>query len=77
MEGHTDHISSDGFNITLSKNRVNAAANWLIRNGINAGRIQKKWYGKSKPAVENTNVDGTDNPNNRQKNRRVEIRIEK
>ncbi|MBE2247270.1 MAG: PD40 domain-containing protein [Candidatus Competibacteraceae bacterium] len=77
LEGHTDHISSDGFNITLSKNRVNAAANWLIRNGINAGRIQKKWYGKSKPAVENTNVDGTDNPNNRQKNRRVEIRIEK
>lgn len=75
LEGHTDHISSDGFNITLSRNRVNAAANWLINNGISAGRITKKWYGKSKPAVPNTNPDGTDNPDNRQKNRRVEIKI--
>lgn len=75
LEGHTDHVSSDGFNITLSKNRVNAAANWLIKNGISTGRITKKWYGRKKPAVPNTNPDGTDNPDNRQKNRRVEIRI--
>ncbi|MCX7743485.1 MAG: OmpA family protein [Flavobacteriales bacterium] len=75
LEGHTDHVSSDGFNITLSRNRVNAAANWLIKHGISANRITKKWYGKSKPAVPNTNPDGTDNPDNRQKNRRVEIKI--
>ncbi|MCZ2442425.1 MAG: OmpA family protein [Flavobacteriales bacterium] len=75
LEGHTDFISSDGFNMTLSRNRVNATANWLIQHGINSGRIQKKWYGKTQPAVSNTNTDGTDNPDNRQKNRRVEITI--
>ncbi len=75
LEGHTDHVSSDAFNNTLSKNRVNAAANWLITNGISADRITKKWYGRKKPAVPNTNPDGTDNPDNRQKNRRVEIKI--
>jgi outer membrane protein OmpA-like peptidoglycan-associated protein len=75
LEGHTDHISSDAFNNTLSRNRVNAAANWLIKNGISGDRITKKWYGRKKPAVPNTNPDGTDNPENRQKNRRVEIKI--
>jgi outer membrane protein OmpA-like peptidoglycan-associated protein len=34
-----------------------------------------KGYGESKPIADNTNADGSDNPDGRQKNRRTEFKI--
>ena len=38
-------------------------------------RLKAKGYGESKPIARNTNPDGTDNPEGRQRNRRTEFRI--
>lgn len=78
LNGHTDSIASDEYNIALSERRAASVKAWLSgRGGIDARRFQTKGYGKSQPIAPNTNPDGSDNPEGRQKNRRVEIRIPK
>jgi len=37
--------------------------------------MQTKGYGKNKPISPNNNLDGSDNPTGREKNRRVELII--
>lgn len=69
IEGHTDSSGADAYNLTLSKNRAQAVTNYLVNNGIDAGRLQTKWYGESQPKYDNTTVEG------RAKNRRVELAI--
>jgi len=50
--------------------------NWLIKNGHIAKKIiQSKGWGEAKPIALNTHKDGSDNPEGRKKNRRVEITI--
>jgi outer membrane protein OmpA-like peptidoglycan-associated protein/tetratricopeptide (TPR) repeat protein len=73
LEGHTDSKGSPDYNRELSKRRVEIIAEWFKFSGLGKLKIEKGWFGKSKPLVPNTNEDGTDNPVNRQKNRRVEI----
>ena len=74
LEGHTDSKGSPDYNRELSKRRVEIIAEWFKFSGLGKLKIEKGWFGKSKPLVPNTNEDGTDNPVNRQKNRRVEIK---
>jgi outer membrane protein OmpA-like peptidoglycan-associated protein/tetratricopeptide (TPR) repeat protein len=73
FSAHTDSKGSDQYNMELSKRRAFAARNYIVNKGIAASRSKLETYGKSKPAVPNTNEDGSDNPENRQLNRRVEI----
>ena len=47
----------------------------LIENGINAGNMTAKGYGKSMPAAANKKLNGKDNPEGRQLNRRTEFKI--
>ncbi len=76
IEGHTDSKGSDTYNLKLSKKRADSVKNWLLHNSdINKNIIKTEGWGETKPIVENTNKDGSDNPLNRQKNRRVEITI--
>lgn len=78
IEGHTDSVGSDAYNLKLSEQRANAVKGWVQKQGgIEAQRISTKGWGESKPAVSNTKPDGTDDPQARQKNRRVEIVIKK
>ena len=49
--------------------------NYIVQHGISPDRIVAKGYGESKPIARNTNPDGTDNPEGRQKNRRTEFKI--
>jgi outer membrane protein OmpA-like peptidoglycan-associated protein len=72
VEGHSDNVGADAYNQALSERRANAVQAWLAQHQVTAP-IATKGHGESKPAVPNTNPDGTDNPANRQKNRRVEI----
>ena len=76
ISGHTDGLGSDAHNVPLSQRRAQSVKTWLALNGkIESARMTAKGFGKSKPVASNTNPDGTDNPEGRQKNRRVQILI--
>lgn len=76
LDGHTDWIGTNEYNMALSRKRALSAHKYLIDKGIEPIRITNVWFGESRPAVPNENPDGTDNPDNRQLNRRVEIKVE-
>ena len=68
IEGHTDNVGDANYNLALSEKRANAVMNYLITNfAINQNRISAVGYGETRGITEN------DTPENRQKNRRVEI----
>lgn len=69
VEGHTDSSGSDSYNMSLSKRRAQAVTDYLIAQGIDAGRFTTKWYGEAQPVADNSTADG------RAKNRRVELGI--
>jgi outer membrane protein OmpA-like peptidoglycan-associated protein len=76
--GHTDGKGSDAYNQPLSEKRAATVAQWFIaRNAVSAANVHTKGWGKSKPVAPNTNPDGSDNPEGRAKNRRVEIVVSK
>jgi outer membrane protein OmpA-like peptidoglycan-associated protein len=69
VEGHTDSVGSDEYNLKLSQLRANEVKKFLVENGIEEERIEAKGYGKSKPIASNKTEQG------RAQNRRVEILI--
>jgi len=75
LGSHTDSVDTDSYNLDLSQRRANSAVNYIVQHGISPDRIVAKGYGESKPIARNTNPDGTDNPDGRQKNRRTEFKI--
>lgn len=77
VEGHTDSKGSDAYNQALSEKRARAVASWLKENGASSARYEVAGFGAKKPIVPNTKKDGSDDPDGRAKNRRVEIAIRK
>lgn len=77
IEGHSDSKGDEAYNQALSERRGASVKKWLVAKGITAARIATRGWGESKPAAPNTMPDGRDNPEGRQKNRRVEIVIRK
>ncbi len=78
IEGHTDSIGSEEYNLRLSQRRAEAVKRWFIeKGGLTDVEFETKGYGESMPIAPNKNPDGTDNPEGRAKNRRVVIRITK
>ena len=76
LNGFTDSIGGDEYNVALSQRRSEAVKQWLVtKGGIDATRLATNGYGKAQSVAPNVKGDGTDNPSGRQKNRRVEIRI--
>jgi outer membrane protein OmpA-like peptidoglycan-associated protein len=70
IEGHTDSIGSDEYNLRLSEARAGSVREYLVGAGIPADRIMAvKGLGKTMPVATN------DKPEGRQMNRRVEIII--
>lgn len=76
VEGHTDAIGTDAYNQPLSERRARAVRDWLARQGIIPATSPIKGYGKLRPVAPNQTQDGRDNPEGRQKNRRVDIAID-
>ena len=72
---HTDSTGSDSYNVRLSQRRSESVVNYLKSKGISEDRLIAKGYGESQPIAPNTNPDGTDNPENRQLNRRTELKV--
>jgi outer membrane protein OmpA-like peptidoglycan-associated protein len=78
IEGHTDAKGADSYNQKLSDRRANSVKDWLVKNeGLKEVRFSTSGFGAKKPVVSNTKPDGSDDPEGRQKNRRVEIVIGK
>ncbi len=75
MSAHTDSKGADDYNMTLSDNRARSVMEYILSKGIAASKIISKGYGETKPVAANANDDGTDNPDGRQLNRRVEFKI--
>lgn len=73
--GHTDSKSSAKFNKVLSEKRARSAINYLVSKGIESKRFVAKGVGEEEHIAINENPDGTDNPEGRALNRRVEIKI--
>lgn len=70
ISGHTDNIGSDNYNKELSEKRANAVKKYLAEKGFSAELMKTSAYGATKPLAPN------DSPENRAKNRRVEISIQ-
>lgn len=69
IEGHTDSVGSDAFNMKLSHNRGLSVKAYLISNNIDLSRLDSKGMGEKKPVAPNDTEAG------RQQNRRVEVTI--
>lgn len=67
VQGHTDDVGGDAYNLTLSGQRAETVKAWLGKHGVDAARLSSKGYGKTQPVADN----GTDA--GRAKNRRVEL----
>jgi outer membrane protein OmpA-like peptidoglycan-associated protein len=74
IEGHTDGKGTHPYNMKLSENRADSVKSWLVQNASVTGtRITTQGWGETKPVAPNKKPDGSDDPEGRQKNRRVEI----
>jgi outer membrane protein OmpA-like peptidoglycan-associated protein len=73
IEGHTDAKGTDSYNQALSERRAQAVRTALVALGLPETRLAVRGFGKSRPVAPNQHPDGSDDPEARQKNRRVEI----
>lgn len=69
ISGHTDTTGSEEHNLTLSKRRADAVAQYMVGKGVGISRIETFGLGSSNPMASNTTDEG------RKKNRRVELLI--
>jgi peptidoglycan-associated lipoprotein len=69
VNGHCDERGSDEYNLALGNRRAQAAKQYLVSHGIDAGRIETQSWGEEKPLV-----DGHDESSWSQ-NRRDEFEI--
>lgn len=69
VEGYTDSVGSDSYNLSLSDRRAGAVSTALVRAGVDPSRIVSQGYGKQYPVADNTSNSG------RAQNRRVEVTI--
>ena len=76
IEGHTDAIGSDAYNNALSLKRAETVRQWLGSHRFVRVDAPIKGYGKTRPVAPNQTPDGRDDPEGRQKNRRVDIVID-
>lgn len=78
IEGHTDAKGNDAYNQKLSERRADSVKRWLSeKESLGSVRFTTKGWGAQKPVAPNQKPDGSDDPEGRQKNRRVEIVVQK
>lgn len=75
VAGYTDSKGDDAYNRTLSFDRANAVRDALTRRGVAPSTLTAAGYGEQNPKAANQHPDGSDNPEGRQRNRRVEVVI--
>jgi OOP family OmpA-OmpF porin len=68
VEGHTDNVGGDEFNMDLSQRRAQTVADYLEDKGVSPGRFDTQGFGESQPVADNETEEG------RAQNRRVVLR---
>jgi outer membrane protein OmpA-like peptidoglycan-associated protein/flagellar hook assembly protein FlgD len=71
IEGHTDDIGKEDYNLKLSESRAEAVYKYLLDEGIDEERLTYRGMGETVPFLENTDNES------RRKNRRVEFILKK
>ena len=69
LAGHTDNIGTEAYNLKLSDRRWMSVRDYVLKKGVEGGRVSGQGFGESKPIADNKTAAG------RAKNRRVEIRL--
>lgn len=69
IEGHTDNTGNPNSNELLSQKRADAVKKYLVKNGVEKGKITAIGFGQNQPKATNSNEKG------RALNRRVIIKI--
>jgi outer membrane protein OmpA-like peptidoglycan-associated protein len=67
VEGYTDNIGGDQYNLTLSQQRGDAVRAYLVSQGVSPNNITATGYGMSNPVADNATAAG------RAQNRRVNL----
>ncbi|HML79246.1 OmpA family protein [Geobacter sulfurreducens] len=71
IEGHTDNVGDDAYNMRLSQRRAESVVNYLVDNfGIDRARLSARGFGKTRPIADNSTEAG------KQRNRRIEAIID-
>ncbi|WP_162932404.1 OmpA family protein [Solimonas sp. K1W22B-7] len=69
LEGHTDNVGTDNYNLGLSERRANTVKVYLASRSIEAPRMNPVGYGETRP------IDTNDTEEGREENRRVELKV--
>jgi outer membrane protein OmpA-like peptidoglycan-associated protein len=69
VQGHTDNVGGDAYNVQLSNARASSVMRWLVAHGTPQARLTAKGFGKSQPVANNGSEAG------RARNRRVELKL--
>lgn len=76
IEGYADAVGPESFNLRLSRARAEAVRDYLVASGVAADRLRVVGRGEIEPLAPNARDDGSDNPEGRAVNRRVELSAE-
>jgi OOP family OmpA-OmpF porin len=69
LAGFTDSIGTEAYNLKLSDRRWMSVKDYVVKKGVDGGRVSGQGFGESKPIADNKTAAG------RAKNRRVEIKV--
>lgn len=69
IQGHTDNIGSEDYNMKLGEKRAQAVKDYLVARGISADRLSTRSFGENQPIADNKTASG------REMNRRVEFKV--
>jgi len=75
IRGHTDAIGTEDYNLRLSERRALSVKNYLVKQGVLQNRLVIKPLGECCPIAPNHLPDGSDNPEGRKFNRRVDFAV--
>ena len=69
LSGYTDNVGTEAYNMGLSNRRWTSVRDYVVKKGVEGGRVSGQGFGESKPIASNATAEG------RAKNRRVEIKV--
>ena len=76
IEGHTDSVGTPQYNRRLSLRRAQSVRRWMASHDFVDAHAAVRGFGEKRPIAPNRKPDGSDDPEGRAKNRRVEIVID-
>jgi len=58
LDGYTDTVGLDSFNLVKSQARADTIKSWLVRKGIDSSRLIAIGYGEANPVADNYTAEG-------------------